>query len=65
MWAARKNESEAKAHTKKGKHQSQFRIVSKRDSMLLPEEGYEKGWIQKQAERDVAATQGEGWKSKA
>lgn len=65
MLTARQNEATAKANAKKDKRASQFRIVPKRNSMLLPEAGHEKGWIKKQAERDEAASTGEGWKSQA
>ncbi|KAG8770836.1 hypothetical protein FRC12_004021 [Ceratobasidium sp. 428] len=53
------------ASTKASKTDSQFKIVSKRDSVLIPNAGHESGWINKQADREAAAKQGEGWKSKA
>ncbi|KAG8738026.1 hypothetical protein FRC10_007389 [Ceratobasidium sp. 414] len=53
------------ASTKASKTDSQFRVVSKRDSLLLPDTGHESGWINKQADRDAAVNSGEGWKSKA
>lgn len=55
----------AKASSVKAKRASTFRIVPKKDSMLLPEQGYEKGWVRKQSELDEKATEGGGWKSKA
>ena len=51
--------------SKASKRNSRFSIVPKRNSMILPDVGYEKGWIKRQAERDEAAGQGEGWKSPA
>ncbi|CAE7147721.1 unnamed protein product [Rhizoctonia solani] len=53
------------ASSKTSKADSQFRIVSKRDSVLIPEAGHESGWINKQADREAAINDGEGWKSKA
>ncbi|QRV89055.1 hypothetical protein RhiJN_17073 [Ceratobasidium sp. AG-Ba] len=53
------------ASTKASKTDSQFKIVSKRDSILIPEAGHEGGWINKQADREAAAKDGQGWKSKA
>lgn len=49
----------------KNKRSSTFRIVPKRESMVLPDKGYDKGWIRLQAERDATAAEGEGWRSKA
>jgi len=53
------------AASKKSKSNSQFKVVAKRDSVLLPNTGHEAGWINKQAEREAAAQEGEGWHSKA
>ena len=50
---------------KSAKRNSTFKIVPKRESMVLPDVGHERGWIRKQGERDEAATEGEGWKSSA
>jgi hypothetical protein len=49
----------------KAKRNSTFKIVPKRESMLLPDVGHERGWIRKQGEKEDLATQGEGWKSAA
>lgn len=65
MWNERHGEAAAKVNGTKSERNSQFRIVPKRDSMLLPDAGYKDGWIRKQGERDDAAVDGEGWKSKA
>ncbi|KAG8928965.1 hypothetical protein FRC02_006163 [Tulasnella sp. 418] len=51
--------------SKKGKTDSQFKIVAKRDSVLIPNAGHESGLINRQAERASAAQEGEGWRSKA
>ncbi|EJT98618.1 hypothetical protein DACRYDRAFT_96400 [Dacryopinax primogenitus] len=44
---------------------SEFKIDTSRNSMLLPDVGYEKGWIQKVSDRKDAAAAGEGWHSPA
>jgi len=53
------------ASMKTAKTDAQFKLVSKRDSVLIPDAGHESGWINKQADREAAAKTGEGWKSKA
>ena len=53
------------ASIKTAKTDAQFKLVSKRDSVLIPDAGHESGWINKQADREAAAKTGEGWKSKA
>lgn len=59
-WSNRKK-SDSKATDK----DSQFRIMPDKNSMLLPDQGHKTGWVRKQFDRDAAATDGEGWKSKA
>ncbi|KLO12225.1 hypothetical protein SCHPADRAFT_905341 [Schizopora paradoxa] len=59
------SDTASKASSVKSKRNSQFRIVPQRDSMLLPNVGHEKGWSRKQYEREDAAADGDGWKSKA
>ena len=49
----------------KEKRGSKFNFVPRRESLLLPEVGHEKGWINKQTEKEELAEAGEGWKSKA
>ncbi|KAF8580268.1 hypothetical protein K439DRAFT_1357420 [Ramaria rubella] len=44
---------------------SQFKVVAKRDSMLLPEMGNPHGWINRQQEIVDSAEQGPEWRSKA
>jgi hypothetical protein len=61
MFERKKDEASSKA----SKTDSQFKIVSKRDSVLIPNAGHESGWINKQADREAAVKEGEGWKSKA
>ncbi|KAG8905215.1 hypothetical protein FRB99_000484 [Tulasnella sp. 403] len=53
------------AASKKSQSTSHFKVVAKRDSVLLPNTGHEAGWINKQAEREAAAQEGENWHSKA
>ncbi|KAH7327708.1 hypothetical protein B0J17DRAFT_680633 [Rhizoctonia solani] len=61
MFERKKDEASSKA----SKTDAQFKLVSKRDSVLIPNAGHESGWINKQADRESAAREGEGWKSKA
>jgi len=63
MFERKQDEAASKKESIK-KSDAQFKIVAKRDSVILPQ-GHESGWINKQAERETAANQGEGWKSKA
>jgi gas vesicle protein len=63
MFERRKEEASEKKTEKTS--DSRFQIVSKRDSELLPNAGYEGGLINKQAEREAAAKEGTGWHSKA
>ncbi|KAJ1306987.1 hypothetical protein OPQ81_007967 [Rhizoctonia solani] len=61
MFERKRDEASSKA----SKTDAQFKIVSKRDSVLIPNAGHESGWINKQADREASAREGEGWKSKA
>lgn len=63
MFERKQNEAASKKDSIK-QSDAQFKIVAKRDSVIIPQ-GHESGWINKQAEREVAAGQGDGWKSKA
>jgi hypothetical protein len=63
MFERNQDEAASKKESVK-KSDAHFKVVAKRDSVLLPQ-GHESGWINKQAEREAAANQGEGWKSKA
>ena len=50
---------------KKDERNAQFKIVSKRDSAIMPDKGYPGGWVNRAQERAEAAQKGEGWKSEA
>lgn len=52
----------SKASTKSA---SQFKVVSKRDSAILPEAGHPSGWANRAQDRNDAAHVGDGWKSEA
>lgn len=43
----------------------QFKIVAKRDSTLLPDQGHPSGWVNRQQERADAAVKGSEWRSEA
>ncbi|KZO93654.1 hypothetical protein CALVIDRAFT_539829 [Calocera viscosa TUFC12733] len=53
------------AASKTSKNDSKFQIVTNRNSELLPNVGYEGGWINRQADRVDAAAAGKGWHSPA
>ncbi|CAG8625632.1 17243_t:CDS:10, partial [Acaulospora colombiana] len=63
--AASRRSASPSATSKGVKRNSTFKIVPKRESMLLPEVGHERGWIRKQGEKEDLAADGEGWKSTA
>ncbi|RPD56928.1 hypothetical protein L226DRAFT_573722 [Lentinus tigrinus ALCF2SS1-7] len=46
----------------KGSH---FKIVSRRDSALLPQQGHPAGWVNRTQEREDAAMRGKDWRSDA
>lgn len=46
----------------KGSH---FKIVSRRDSALLPAQGHPAGWVNRTQEREEAALRGQEWRSDA
>ena len=47
------------------KRQSTFKIVPSRNSMILTDVGYDKGWVKRSSEIADKAKEGEGWKSAA
>ena len=65
MFQRKKQESasiKSKAESEKGSH---FKIVSRRDSALLPDKGHPAGWINRTQEREDAAVRGGDWRSDA
>jgi hypothetical protein len=68
MFERKQNEAQGKksdAEPIAAKRGSHFKVVAKRDSVLIPDAGHEAGWINKQAEREAAAGEGQTWHSKA
>ena len=63
IFQKKKEEGSTTASTKT--RESHFKVVSKRDSVLLPEAGHPSGWVNRAAEREELAHKGEGWKSEA
>ncbi|EPQ50351.1 hypothetical protein GLOTRDRAFT_141540 [Gloeophyllum trabeum ATCC 11539] len=55
----------SKAESKKEERGSQFKVVSKRDSVLIPEGGHPAGWVNRTQERSEAAVSGKDWRSDA
>ncbi|EIN05339.1 hypothetical protein PUNSTDRAFT_106990 [Punctularia strigosozonata HHB-11173 SS5] len=62
MFQDKKQTAKAEAHKEKG---SKFQVVSKRDSVLLPNQGSPAGWINRVQEREEAASSGKDWRSDA
>lgn len=62
----RKKEETADVTSKaSSKTNSQFKVVSKRDSALLPGTGHPAGWVNRVQDRQDAVQVGDGWKSEA
>ena len=53
------------ASSLKSNTNAQFKVVAKRDSVLLPNAGHPDGWVNRQQERADAAKEGSEWRSKA
>lgn len=63
IFQKKKEEGSSTASTKT--RESHFKVVSKRDSALLPETGHPSGWVTRAAEREESAHKGNDWKSDA
>jgi Protein of unknown function (DUF4449) len=62
----RKKEDGEETVSKKGtERKSQFKVVAKRNSAIIPGHGHPSGWISKVQERAEAAVTGESWHSDA
>jgi len=63
----KKEEAEESTISEKGseRRKSQFKVVAKRDSAILPQHGHESGWATKAQERAEAVGTGESWHSDA
>ena len=60
-----KRKKEEAQSVKSSNSTSQFKIVAKRDSVLLPNQGHPDGWVNRQQERADAAKEGTEWRSNA
>ena len=56
---------EEHVNVKGADRKSQFKVVAKRDSAILPKEGHPSGWATKAQESAEAAGTGESWHSNA
>lgn len=63
IFQKKKEETSSTASTRH--RESHFKVVSKRDSLLLPETGHPAGWVTRAAERNEMAHKGDNWKSEA
>ncbi|KAF7791135.1 hypothetical protein EIP86_002146 [Pleurotus ostreatoroseus] len=67
MFKRKKDAAEGKAESVRSGRESasQFKIVSKRDSAIMPDKGYPGGWVNRTTEREETALKGEAWRSEA
>lgn len=65
LFQRKKDEASETASKTKNARNSQFKVVAKRDSTLLPDQGNPAGWVNRQQERADAAAKGHEWRSKA
>jgi len=63
IFQSKKKDAESVKSSKEGS--GQFKIVAKRDSTLLPDQGHPSGWVNRQQERANAAVKGSEWRSEA
>jgi hypothetical protein len=61
MFQKKKEETESTT----SKRDSHFKVVSKRESAILPETGHPAGWVNRASERIEAASKGTDWRSEA
>ena len=61
----KKEDAEEQVSEKSADRRSQFKVVAKRDSAILPQHGHPAGWATKAQERAEAAGTGESWHSDA
>jgi hypothetical protein len=62
----KKEDAEEAGSVKSADHRkSQFKVVAKRDSAIMPQHGHASGWATKAQERAEAAGTGENWHSDA
>ncbi|KAI8986640.1 hypothetical protein BD414DRAFT_486634 [Trametes punicea] len=64
MFQRNKEEAQS-AKGKADEKGSHFKIVSRRDSALLPNQGHPAGWVNRTQEREDAALRGQDWRSDA
>ncbi|KAI0707522.1 hypothetical protein C8T65DRAFT_216076 [Cerioporus squamosus] len=61
----RKQDEAQSVRSKADEKGSHFKIVSRRDSALLPQQGHPAGWVNRTQEREDAAMRGKDWRSDA
>ncbi|KAI0743264.1 hypothetical protein BC629DRAFT_1599620 [Irpex lacteus] len=61
----RKKEEAESVKEKKEERNAQFKVVSKRDSAILPDKGHPSGWVNRTQERSEKAEVGKEWRSEA
>ncbi|KAL6299451.1 hypothetical protein BKA93DRAFT_588333 [Sparassis latifolia] len=62
----KRNKEEAQSvKSKTDDKNAHFKIVSRRDSAIIPNAGHPSGWVNRAQEREDAAVKGDAWRSKA
>jgi hypothetical protein len=61
----KKEDGEEIVSAKSSERRSQFKVVAKRNTAILPEHGHSAGWATKVQERAESAANGESWHSDA
>lgn len=64
MFQRKKDEAES-VKEKKEERNAQFKVVSKRDSAIMPDKGHPSGWVNRTQERSEKAEVGKEWRSEA
>ena len=64
MFQRNKEQAES-VKSKADERGSHFKVVSRRDSALIPDKGHPAGWINRTQERQEAAHRGDDWRSDA
>lgn len=60
----RKKEEAASVKGKADEKHAQFKVVAKRDSMII-QKGHPSGWVNRGQEKSDAASKGDEWRSEA
>lgn len=65
MFQRNKEETKSSVHGKADEKEAHFKVVSRRDSAIIPQVGHPSGWANRVQDKKEAATSGEEWRSDA